>query len=459
MVRTSIAFTAICCVLFTASATTSPAENWPQWRGPTGNSISSEKKLPIVWNNERGVLWKTDLPEWGSSTPAIWGNAIFLTSHQEDKLLLLKIDAGQPNSESKSKPGEVLWTKTVGSGQVDRAPVKKKTDDERRSQKFHQLHNFASPSPMTDGKTVVVHFGNGDLAAYDFDGNQLWKRNLQDDYGNYTIWWGHANSPLIYKNLVISACMQDSLDGVVSPLSPSYLVAHDIRTGRERWKTMRMTGAKAEENDSYTTPVLRSYRSNDDDPASPAVDEIVVMGSNQLDSYDPAKGKQLWSLPGIVGGRTVTGPTVVGDWIFTTQGMRGPLLAIKPGKQSTGELPKAKHVAWKIEKGTPDSCSPVCWNELLFAVNDDGIAKCYDTTTGISKWTERLKGGYKASPVAADGKIYFLNTEGLCTIIAADSRFERLAENAIADQFVASPAISAGKIYLRGKQALYCVGE
>src|SRR5271154_6372879 len=164
------------------------AGDWPQWRGPEGTGVSRETNLPTNWNSQRGIVWHTEIPDWGDSTPAISGDAIFVTTHHDDDLLLLKISKAN---------GRVQWTRTVGTGTVKRAPIKAKSDEERKETKFHPLHNLASPSPVTDGKRVVVHFGNGDLAAYDFDGQQLWHRNLQKDYGDYTIWWGHANSPVI----------------------------------------------------------------------------------------------------------------------------------------------------------------------------------------------------------------------------------------------------------------------
>jgi outer membrane protein assembly factor BamB len=408
------------------------AENWPQWRGPAGTSVSSEKDLPIVWHAERGIAWKCPLPEWGDSTPVIWDDAIFLTSHtKEGKLLLLRID---------KKSGQIVWSQQVGSGEATREAPKRST------QKFHQLHNLASPSPVTDGKTVVAHFGNGDLAAYDFAGKQIWRRNLQDDYGSYSIWWGHANSPVIFENLVISVCMQDSLSDVASKPVESYLVAHDLRTGELRWKSTRDTKAPAEQADAYTTPILAKLDGKL---------QLIVMGGNQLDSYDPATGKQLWYLPGLVGGRTVTGPTVAGDMVFATRGQKGPLIAVKP---RAGELTH-RDIVWEYTEGTPDSCSPVVWNELLFTVTDDGIARAFDVATGNLKWKERLGGKFKASPVAADGRIYFLNTDGLCTVVSASSRFDKLVENQLPDETIASPAISDGHIFIRGKKDLYSISR
>jgi outer membrane protein assembly factor BamB len=409
------------------------AGDWPQWRGPEGTGVSQDKDVPIVWHESRGIVWKCPLPEWATSTPAIWGDAIFVTSHTaEDKLLLLRID---------KKSGQIVWKQEVGSDQAPREAVKRST------QKFHQLHNLASPSPVTDGKTVVAHFGNGDLAAYDFDGQQLWKHNLEDEYGVYTIWWGHANSPVIAGNLVISVSMQDSLADVQTAAVESYVVAHDLKSGEVRWKIPRTTKAHAEECDAYTTPLLLPVNGSQ---------QLVIMGGNQLDAYDPATGKQLWFLPGLVGGRTVTGPTAANGLIFATRGMRGDLIAVKPA--NAGEL-SFHDIVWKYSEGTPDSCSPVVSNDLVFVVADNGIARCFDAASGNLKWNQRLKGDYKASPVAAEGRVFFLNTKGLCTVISASPRFDKLVENQLDDETIASPAISDGKIYIRGRKSLYCIGR
>jgi outer membrane protein assembly factor BamB len=412
------------------------AGNWPQWRGPNGNSASAETGLPWKWDEQSNVVWKCQLPQQGASTPAIWGNAVFLTTQQGENLLLLRIDRTN---------GRIEWTRRVGTDSARRGPFRVKQGEERRQQKFHPLHNMASPSPVTDGERVVVHFGNGLLAAYDFAGRQLWVHDLQKEHGSYTIWWGHANSPVLFHNLVISVCMQDSLGDLQSELAPSYLVAHDVRTGEQKWKTMRMTEARAEQCDSYTTPLF--YQAKDRT-------ELIVMGGNQIDAYDPQTGRQLWLLPGIIGGRTITGPTLGADLVYCTQGMKGPLLALHPG--AAGKL-SSESVIWKATRGTPDSACPVVWKDLIFWIADNGVAQCHDARTGDLKWEERLPGDYKASPLAAGGRVYFLNLSGQCTVVAAAPRFEKLAVNKIDDDTIASPAVSDGRLYLRGRRALYCI--
>lgn len=416
------------------------AGNWPQWRGPRGDGVSDESQLPVKWGENSNILWKCPLPDHGASTPAVWEDAVFVTAHAGGKLLLLRID---------KTSGKVAWTRTVGESAVpEKLPPVVKKGDQRRQQRFNKLHNMASPSPVTDGEVIVVHFGNGDLAAYDFSGKQLWLRNLQKEHGTYTIWWGHANSPVLYKDLVVTVCMQDSLADLPGAPAPSYVVAHDKRTGAQKWKTMRQTRADSEECDSYTTPVFRATKERV---------EMIVMGANQLDAYDPATGQQLWVLPGIAGGRTVTGPTLAGDLVYATQGKRGPFLALRPGAADKRLPPEA--VVWKQTQATPDTPCPVVWKDLVFWITDNGVVSCRDARTGDLHWKEKFSGDFKASPVAGAGKVYFLNLSGVCTVVAAQPRFEKLAENKVDDETIASLAASDGKIFLRGHKALYCLGN
>jgi outer membrane protein assembly factor BamB len=416
------------------------AEDWPQWRGPMQNGTSRETGLPTAWSESAGIAWKQPLPQWGNSTPVIWGPSIFLTSHTDDhRLLVLKLDKAT---------GRILWEKQAGEGTVERKPKPKKDGPDRGHQKFHATHNLATPSPTTDGEVVIVHFGNGDLAAYDFDGKKLWGRNLQDEFGPYTIWWGHANSPVLVGDLVISVCMQDSCTDLPDGKpAASYVVAHDKRTGKLKWKTPRPTEAKAESCDSYTTPLVWHH--------GPET-ELIVMGGQILDGYDPTNGRRVWSLSDLTGSRVITGPVISEDVVYATQGMRKPLLAVKLGGR--GERPSSD-VLWQYGGGTPDSPTPVVSAGLLFLVTDNGAAKCLDAATGDVKWEQRLAGEYRASPLVADGRIYFLNMKGLATVVAASAEFKKLAENQLDDETIASPAVSQGKLFLRGRKSLYAIGK
>ncbi|TWU37135.1 outer membrane protein assembly factor BamB family protein [Novipirellula artificiosorum] len=417
----------------------SQADNWPQWRGPTGDGVIEETEVPTEWDEESGVQWKCPLPGWGDSTPAIWGDAVFVTSCvDEESLVLLKIN---------KKTGEVEWTRQVGTATALRVKVLKKVPEMRRHQQFHDSHNMASPSPTTDGELVIAHFGNGDLAAYDFQGNLLWKRNLQQDHGDYTIWWGHANSPVLHGDLVISVCMQDSCSDLPGDVSPSYVVAHDKRTGKQKWKTMRMTSARGEHGDGYTTPLLRHAGERT---------ELIVMGGQMLDAYDPATGKQLWRLSDLDGNRVIPNPIVADQLIIATQGMRQAMLAIRPS--GDGDLSR-KDIVWSFDQGTSDSPSPVVWEDFVFFISNNGIARCLDLHTGQEHWKERLAGEYRASLLAADGKVYFFNMDGLATVVSASKDFRRLSENQLQDRTLASPAVSDGTIFVRGRTSLYCLSQ
>ncbi|MBA2113386.1 outer membrane protein assembly factor BamB family protein [Bremerella alba] len=409
----------------------SPSD-WPAWRGPEGIGFSPATTAPTKWGEQENVAWKTPLGGWGDSTPAIVGDHVFVTLQNEaNELRLVRLDA---------KTGQIELNILVDQAETPRKAPKRKT------QKFHNLHNLASPSPVVSGEHVVVHFGNGLLATYNLDGEELWRHNLQEEYGTYSIWWGHANSPVVFDGLVISVCMQDSLSDLQDEPAKSYLIAHDLKTGEKKWMTLRMTGAPAEEADAYTTPLLLKK----DDQV-----QMVVMGGNTLDAYNPLTGKRLWNLPGLVGGRTVTGPISAEGKIFTTRGMRKPLLSVKlDGNQ--GELTEDA-IVWEIEKSTPDTPSPVYANGMLFTVTDDGIAHCYRTQDGELLWRERLGGNFKASPIVAGGNVYYTNIDGNCKVVAAKDMFELVSENEVKDTTIASPAIAGGKLFLRGKEHLYCI--
>jgi len=420
------------CLLLAASAR---ADNWPQWRGPGGDGVCRETGLPVAWAEGSGVDWKCPLPEWGNSTPAVWGDAVFLTSHVDDeKLLLLRID---------KQSGRIAWTRQVGA---DRAPRGSNPFDRSGGHSFHQDHNLASPSPVTDGQVVVVHFGNGNLAAYRFDGEPLWHRNLQEDYGRYTLGWGRANSPVLYGNLVISVCIQDPSRGP-DPRAPSYVVAHDKRTGRQRWQVPRPTEATHFSCDSYATPILRKAGERT---------ELVVAGGQVLDAYDPASGKRWWHLSGLVGNETIGSPVAAHGMIYMTQA-RAPLTAVRP--EGEGERSRDE-IVWKYGDCLWDAPSPVVWGEWIFLVSNNGVARCLDARTGRLRWKARVRGNYRASPLAAEGRIYFLNTEGLTTVVSAAPRFDRLTENQLdMEHTFASPAVSDGKLLLRGKKWLYCISR
>jgi outer membrane protein assembly factor BamB len=413
------------------------AEDWPQWRGPRHDGTSRELGLPVTWSETAGVAWKCGLPEWGHSTPVAAAGAVFVTSQVDDRrLVLVKIN---------KTTGHVEWTREVGSAKVEQIKVHGKSPTERRHQVFPLGENFATPSPATDGKLVVAHFGNGLLAAYDFAGRQLWRRDLQQDYGAYTVWWGHANSPILYQDLVISVCMQDNCADLPGQPSPSYVVAHDKHSGRQVWMKSRPSTSSREYSDAYTTPIIAT---------SAHGPLLLVAGAETLDAYQPGSGSLVWFLPELLGNRMIASPVAADGWIYATRGKGGPVLAVKLDAQGRRG---GSDIVWTHDKATPDCPTPVVCNKLLFWVSNNGIANCLEAATGEQCWKERLVGAYRASPLAADGRIYFVDTDGMTTVVAAERGFRRLAENRLDDTIVASPIASDGCLLLRGQKWLYCL--
>ncbi len=309
---------------------------------------------------------------------------------------------------------------------------------------------MASPSPVTDGQRVIVHFGNGDLASYTFGGQQEWKRNLVTDYGPYTIWWGHANSPLLFGDAVISVCMQDSLEGTGRADRPQL-----------RRRARQAHGQTVVESDADDGSRGRSLRLLYD--AGP----VAIVGTCRNDRDGRKCPRRLrsgqWSAPlGVAGLRRRAdhhGPHGRGRFCLHNGRLcAGPLEAVKLGGH--GRLDPATATAWKYTDSTPDTCCPVVAGDAVYIVSDNGIATCLDARTGQRDWRNRLASrNFKSSPLAADGHVYFLGHDGQCTVVEASANFGPSRQNSLDDEFTASPAVSNGRIYLRGKKALYAIGK
>lgn len=397
------------------------AENWPQWRGPNLNGVSGEKNLPLRWSTDENVAWKLPMPGPSGSTPIVWADRIFLNVADGDDLYLWCVDRTK---------GEVVWKKLLGSGNV-----------KMRKQ------NMSSPSPVTDGKSVFVMTGTGILKGFDFNGNQLWARDIQKDYGAFGLNWGYASSPLLHDN----SLYVQVLHGMKTD-EPSYVLRLDKKTGKTVWKVERTTAAIRESPDAYTTPGLLRYGKTV---------EIVITGGDCVTGHDPATGKELWRANGLNPDnepfyRIVASPVIFADIIYAPTRVR-PLLALKAGGR--GDITNS-HVLWSTPNG-PDVPTPVTDGKYFYVVNDRGIMWCLDAKTGTEVYgQQRIKTGtYSSSPVLADGKIYVTNEEGLTTVVKAGPKFEVLAENALNDYCLSSPAISEGQIFIRTSGHLYCIGK
>jgi outer membrane protein assembly factor BamB len=397
------------------------AENWPQWRGPSLNGVSTEKNLPAKWTSEENIDWKLAMPAWSGSTPIVWRDRIFLNVAEANNLYLWCVDRTK---------GAMLWKRLLGSGNV-----------KMRKQ------NMSSPSPVTDGKTVYVMTGTGILKAFDFAGKELWMRDVQKEYGAFGLHWGYASSPLLFED----SLYVQVLHGMTTD-DPSYVMRIDRTSGKTIWKVERPTAAIQESPDSYTTPALLRYGK---------ATEIVITGGDCVTGHDPATGKELWRANGLnpdndPSYRIIASPIIFDEIIYAPTRVR-PLLALKAGGR--GDISRS-HLLWSTVNG-PDVPTPVTDGKYFYIVNDRGIMWCLDAKTGTEIYgQQRLKPGtYSGSLVLADDKLYITNEEGLTTVIKAGPKFEVIAENPLNDYCLSSPAISDGQIFIRTAMNLHCIGK
>jgi outer membrane protein assembly factor BamB len=403
------------------------ADNWPQWRGPKLNGTSAETSLPVKWSVETGenIAWKMPMPARSGATPIVWRDRIFLntaTALSTGDLELWCVDRIK---------GEVVWKQPVAGG-----------NNQQRKQ------NMSSPSPVTDGTTVWVLTGTGALKAFDFNGTELWARDIQKDYGAFGLNWGFASSPLLHQ----AALYIPVLHGMKTD-DPSYLLKIDAKSGKTIWKVERPTNAIRESPDAYITPALLQHG---------GTTEIVLNGGDVVTGHDPASGRELWRVNGLnpdnnPAYRIIASPLIAGGIIIAPTRVK-PMLAIRPGGR--GDV-TATHVAWSFDRG-PDVPTPVSDGKLLFVVDDRGVTHALDVATGTIVWgPERLKpDSYSASPTLADGKIYVTSENtGVTSVFTAGPKFELLAENPTNEYTLSTIAVSDGQLFLRTDSHLYAIGK
>ena len=444
MKRTNLSRVVIAGCMLLMSTGWASAENWPGWRGD-GGGISPEKDLPLKWSEKEGIKWKISIPGAGHSSPIVWGNRVFVSTAVAKDPNVETFKGGVYMGGNSSKPDESEYAYTVICLDADRGStlwpkaVVRQTPKTRR----HIKNTYASETPVTDGKCVFVSFGPIGLYAVDFEGNVLWQRDLglmPRQRG-----WGTASSPILFRSTVLVNCDSDG---------DSYIAAFDKATGAQVWRTDRKEGA------SWGTPFLFEAEGHA---------TVVTNASRCMRGYDAATGKLLWEC---AGGSMITVPSPVGTQglVFLCSGhdllpMR-PIVAVRP--EASGDITpsagqsQSQGVAWSHRSGGPYVTSPLVLDDYLYVPQDKGSLTCYEARTGKAVYEEQKLGTRNtitASPVAADGKIYVQAEGGECHVIKPGPQFEILAVNKLDETFCASPAVSAGKIYLRGLKHLYCIGK
>jgi len=385
-----------------------PASDWPQFRGPTGQGTSDEHGLPLNWGETTNVRWKVPIPGKGWSSPVIQGDRIWLTTATEDGKSLRAISVDR-------NTGAILQ-----NVEVFRLKSAKLTNSK---------NSFASPTPIIDGDHVYIHFGAFGTACISQTGEILWKTRLEYDNGQH----GTGGSPVLYDDLLIISCDGNDIQ---------YVVALDKLTGKVRWKKSR------EGYQAYTTPLIVKLADGD---------QVISPGAFRAVSYDPRNGKELWQVTYGEGFSNVPRPVYGDGLVFICTGFQQPsLLAVRiDGK---GDVTKSK-VAWKLDRGVPLTPSPLLVGNELYLVTDNGIATCIDAKTGKENWRARLGGNHSASPIYADGRIYFLSEEGESVVIAPGKELKHLATNQLDGRTLASMAVAGGSIFVRSETHLYRIGS
>lgn len=412
------------CSLALVAAGAAAADNWPQWRGPTLDGVSKETGLPTEWGESKNVAWTLKLPGRGGSTPAIWGDRLFLTSEDDKDIVLMCVGTG----------GKELWKRKLG-------PVTGKA-------RFMGAEgDNASPSPSTDGKNVHAFAGTGDVACFDFDGKEVWRFNVRERYGKYEAQHGLHNTPLLDGDRLY---MQYFLP------KTAYVIALDKANGKDVWKVERKSDGTGENLDSYASPVI--WRKGKDG-------YLITHGNDYAIAHRLDDGSEIWRVGGLNPKdnyrgdlRFVASPLATPDLIVIPSAKKHGVVGLKPDAEGL-VMPGSKHELWRLKNNTPDVPSPLLYDGLVYLCREDGILVCLDAKSGKEQYNERVHGSkFRASPVAADGRVYLTAHDGIVTVVKAGPKFEQVVENKLPDTFTASPAISGGRIYLRGWKTLYAIG-
>lgn len=399
------------------------AQNWPQFRGPNTQGHSAEKRLTLNWSATENIAWKTELPGEAWSSPVVWGDSIFVTTATEagTSCRVIAIDR---------KTGAIRWNTEV---------FKQKTG------RKEGRNTYASPTPATDGKFVYACFGDGSFAALDFKGRVAWINRDYPFYGQH----GLGTGLLLHDGLLImardgSSDGEDKKVGWQIPWDKAYVLALDAKTGKQRWKASRGLSRI-----SHGTPAIWK------DPTGRM--QVISEAGDVLQGFDHKTGERLWTSEVIGEGKVPS--IVLGDGMAFTSGGWGGKESIKAFRLGGAGNLKESNLLWEQRKGMPKVPSMIYVKPHLFAITDGGIASCMKADTGELLWQQRLGGTYSASPVAAEGRVYFVSDQGETTVLDAGPEFKVLAKNPLEGTVQASPAISQGQIFIRTDRHLFAIGQ
>lgn len=415
--------------LFMVCVHTVSAQNWPQWRGPQATGFALSGNPPIEWNEQKNVRWKIRLSGTGYSTPAVWGDHIFITAAQTTEDDVIKSGIATANKPIKflliavdRKTGKVKWQRLAR--------------EEIPHQSRNRMGSWATASPTTDGKYVYAFFGSRGLYCYTFEGKLIWEKDFGDmDTGGDM---GEGASPVLYKDKLIVNWDHNGED---------FITALEASTGKEIWRKKR------DERISWTTPLIVQVAGRT---------QVITVAEKWIQSYDITNGDIIWQTESLRYGNIST-PVAADGVVYVGSGLqRGRIQAIRLNG-AKGNISGSSSILWSYDKFYPYVPSPLLMDGLLYFTKDRvGFLTCMDTTTGQVLYSNTRLNGIRhifASPSGAADRVYFLGRNGVMVVIRHGPDFEVLATNTLDDEFDASPVIVGDEIFLRGHQYLYCISR
>jgi outer membrane protein assembly factor BamB len=418
-----------------------PRDSWPAFRGPQSSGVSSTAQPPVTWKiaSSANVVWRTPIPGLAHSSPIVWDNRVYLTTAIGQGAAAQAVTLGDSDRAGidpakdtvphqwqlialDRATGKVVWTRTAHQG-VPRV-------------KRHVKSTHASATPTTDGRVVIAMFGSEGLFAFDVNGVELWRKDLGPlavglaDEPEYE--WGPASSPIIHGNHVI---VQNDR------YKDSFLAAFDVQTGKELWR------ARREERPSWTTPLVHSREGRS---------TIVAVSPLFIRGHEAATGREQWRLADTDGQVKVSTPIAAGELAIVTGGWPPAARPITAVRVRDGA------VVWRHERGSPYTTTPIVYEDLVYVLTDNGILSAYQIADGVRVYQTRLSpaaGSFSASPVAANGRIYFTSEDGQVIVVQAGRKFRVLAANEMDEVCMATPALSGELLLVRTKTALYALGN
>jgi outer membrane protein assembly factor BamB len=398
------------------------AANWPNWRGPTLNGVAPPGEYPLRWSATENVAWKLPLPGRGASTPIVWDRKIYLTYGKDGRNMLACV----------AWSGALEWELALGNERPGK----------------NQKASGSNPSAITDGQLIYAYFKSGDLTCVDASGKVKWQRNLQQEFGEDTLWWDLGTSPVLTSRCVVVAVMQTG---------PSYLAAFDRGTGELVWKQDRMLDAPVEAAQSYTTPIAVADETG--------METIFLAGADHVTAHDAATGKELWRVGGLNPTRdgffrSISSPVLSGNLLVAPYARGKTLTAIRLGGQ--GDV-TGSHVAWFRDDLGADVPTPATQDGRLYVCSDRGEVACLEAGTGKTIWqgqVDRSRIAFSASPILAGGHIYVTREDGATFVLPRGDSFQVAARNELAgEHIVATPVFVDGRILIRTYDHLYCIGQ